>query len=109
MTLSKFVVTNHARTAQREVVEHLKGLGFTCRVEHKVSLRGKDATKSGRIDILATKNSKTLGIEVDRRNPRKKSIDKLNSNTFDYKIILCRGGNRSYKIDNIYILPLKIK
>lgn len=105
--LKNLKVTDDSKMAQREVVSYLDSIGFSCKTEVKVPLKEKG--KSGRIDIIVKKEKLTMAIELDRLNPRKKSIRKLKENEFDVKIILCRGGNKSYKIDNIYILPLKIK
>jgi Holliday junction resolvase-like predicted endonuclease len=98
------VVTDHAKTAQREIVKYLKGKGYKCNTEVEVNYRNDGHI--GRIDIIAEKDSSKLAIEVDRKSPRKKSIAKLLSICDYQRLILLRIGNESYCIDNIHILSL---
>lgn len=45
----------------------------------------------GIIDIIATHQGQRVGIEVDRKTPRQKSIRKLNGMDADCKVVVLRG------------------
>lgn len=100
-------VTDHAKTAQNETVKYLESKGYFYKTEVVVDERGDGRT--GRVNIVAKKNGRTIGIEVDRCSPRKKSINKLKQNDFDTKVVLCRGGKDRYMLDDIFVIPIQIK
>lgn len=100
----KTKTTNHAKTAQNEIVKHLESQGFKCISEYKVNSRGDD--RSGRIDIVAIKGELKLAIEVDNVTPRNKSIFKLKQISDYEKIILLRNGKSDYEIEEIKIISL---
>ena len=66
--------------------------GFSCQHKAPVNTRGKDKRYTGRINILAAKDGKTIGIEVDRKSPRDKSVYKLLHFDCDYRVIVLRDG-----------------
>ncbi len=102
---NNLVVTDHAKTAQNEIVKHLKSLGYKCVSEYEVDNRGDG--RVGRIDIVATKDDIKLAIEVDNKSPRQKSINKLNSMTNYHKIVILRNGNGNYRLGDIYVVSIR--
>ena len=107
-------VDDSASIAHKQVVEYLNNLGYKCEIEFKVQNRGDG--RSGRIDIVAYKDSIKLAIEVDRMSPRNKSIFKLLNgvdDTYDRYILLRNFNNqedKSYIIDNkLKVIRLGIK
>lgn len=87
--ISGLRVPDDARGAQEQVKAWLEEKGFSCQLEVKVPARGDGRT--GRLDILATRGSTKLAVEVDRGSPREKSIFKLLDNDFA-KLSLVRNG-----------------
>jgi len=82
----------NARSTQVRVMNALSRDGWKVRWEKPVKSRGDG--HSGRIDIIAVKDGKTVAIEVDRNCPRQKSIAKLNCGDWIKVIALrsCRGS-----------------
>lgn len=100
-------VDDHAQTAQSQTVEYLYSRGFNCKIEVPIYNRGDDT--NGRIDIVAQKGGYTIGIEFDRKSPRKKSIAKLQNFECDYRLVLLRGGSMNYTSDRIEVLSIKLR
>ncbi|QHA85723.1 conserved phage C-terminal domain-containing protein [Serratia rhizosphaerae] len=74
---NQFPVTD-AATLHDQVVEFLSHHGLTCRREYPVDDRGDG--RGGKVDILVTDDAgHRCGVELDWKNPRRKSITKLNS------------------------------
>lgn len=102
-----FKVTDHAKTAQLEITDHLKRNGFDCILEFCISEYADG--KTGRIDIIAIKGTERIAIEVDNRSPRKRSMQKL-KNMSDYQaLILLRSGNYDCEIEGIKVFSLSLK
>jgi hypothetical protein len=100
-------ITDHAKTAQNEIIEHLKSKGYSCNSEHIVTYRGDH--RQGRIDIVATKNNQVVAIEVDKCSPRKKSMVKLNNFKADGKYVLLRKNITPYSIGDVSVIGLPVK
>ena len=100
-------ITDHAKTAQYEIAEHLRNKGYTVTLEYPVSSAGNG--HSGRIDIIATSKQEKLAIEVDRSSPRDKSMFKLNLMDGYIKIVLLRNGTYNFIRDSVAIYSLKAK
>ncbi len=81
--------TISAREFQYLIGFLLEKQGYSIRYEYPVLNRGDK--KKGRIDIVAYKDNKSIGIEADFKSPRKKSIFKLENNYFDEKYIILRS------------------
>jgi hypothetical protein len=99
-------VTDHAKTAQNEVVKYLQDNGYTCKCEHNIGDRGDG--RDGRLDIFANNDQETIAIEIDKASPRSKSITKLRRCNADKKFILLRKNINPYKIDDIEVIGLGI-
>jgi len=100
-------ITDHAKTAQYEIAEHLRSKGYTVVLEHPVPDAGNGT--SGRIDIIATRKNERLAIEVDRSSPRDKSMFKLKSMSGYTPIVLLRNGNYNFIRDSVIIYSLTLK
>ena len=87
--LGETEVSDQAKDAQMTIAHALKGAQFSVQTEIGVSDRGDGC--SGRVDIMAAKDGVDIAIELDRMNPRKKSIDKLLS-TGGVRVVGLRGG-----------------
>lgn len=68
--------TDDAATYHARAGEALQSLGFTVKSEFAVPHGSPN--RSGRIDLLATRGQETVAIELDYRDPRDKSVVKLN-------------------------------
>ena len=76
----------------RTVETALKSAGFTVRREARVGIR-ESGRGAGRIDLLASIHDGFVAIELDRRSPRSKSLDKLRSfNAFRIVIYAWRSS-----------------
>lgn len=101
-------ITDHAKTAQHEIAEHLRKQGFSVELEVPLEFDGRN----GRIDIVAKSEDRCLVIEVDRSSPRKKSFTKV----LKYKAIrpeaepyiLLRGEREPYTDNGVTIIGVKI-
>lgn len=102
-------VNDHAKTAQSQAVEYLCSKGYDCKTEVWVSSRGDGTDKKGRIDIVASKDDVTIGIEFDKAMPRKRSLFKLSNFDCDYRLVLLRGGKKHYIADGVEVLSVKLK
>jgi hypothetical protein len=86
--LSSIQVPDHAAGARDACVRALILMGWKCRTEVRVETRGDH--RAGFVDIEAQKYGETVGIEVDNRNPRVKSVVKLQCRPW-LKVIATRG------------------
>lgn len=57
--------------------------------EVKVNDRGDG--RKGKVDLVYSSNGSTIGIELDRLSPRKKSIIKLNNLNVDHRCVITRN------------------
>lgn len=93
-----------------ELTNHLNQYGYSCEynvvVDSTVTRTGK-----GYIDMVATKGYFTYGIEIDKRSPRGRSLDKLEHSDFTEKISLIRNEDvkLSYNIGSVKVIPIKEK
>ena len=101
------IITDHAKTAQYEIADHLRKNGYDVELEYPISNRGDG--RGGRIDIVATNQSDKLAIEVDRSSPRLKSMEKLKSMDGYVKIVLLRNGNYKFMREGVLIYSLNIE
>lgn len=96
-SLKELVIHNDVKTATKQVVEHLEGLGFECKTNQESSYNDKYGNKrKGKVPIVAKKGKKTVAIDIDNKSPRARTLIKLNNIESDYKLVLLRGGNKDY-------------
>lgn len=85
-----------AKQFEAIVFEHLKKHG---NVERDVWVNDKRDKRTGRVDfVLKNHNGMIVGIEVDRKNPRKKSSTKLKNLTVDKRLLVTRSPFRIKEI-----------
>lgn len=85
------------------VEAEITNAGFNCQREYSVADRGDG--RRGRIDLLVTgRNGEQCGIEIDRINPREKSVIKLKQVSDGF--ILVRDGvlSERYEFDGIQVI-----
>lgn len=100
-------VSDHAKTAQYEVVNHLMANGFRCLLEYVI---GEYVVgKTGRIDVIAINGDEKIAIEIDNVSPRKRSIIKLKMMGDYSRLILLRKGNYNCEIEGVKIISLGLK
>lgn len=84
----------------------LTSLGFSVTREYPVEERGDG--RSGRIDLLAEGHGLRIAMELDRKTPRKHSIEKLRRIPDAIRLILLRepGTRRLYPygIDEVIVV-----
>ena len=99
-------ITDHAKTAQLEIADHLEMLGYSITLEYPIKYNSRDV----RIDIVAN-GEKHLAIEVDRSTPRKKSFEKLlkyqSMHSDAELIILLRGERKPYIENGVAVIGVK--
>ena len=79
-----------ARCVHRKMLMELVEAGFGCLHEVDAFYPGKTGIRKGRIDILAFRDGKRIGIEIDNQAPREKSVLKLLEMDLDYRFIVLR-------------------
>ena len=105
--IAGLAVSDNARIAQEAVQEWFSQHGYACRLEVPVPDRGDGYT--GRIDLLATKGSVQVAVEIDRVSAREKSLYKLRQFAC-CRAVLVRNGtseNISFVEDGTAIIPLR--
>lgn len=90
--ISQISSTDDAGALRNAIVLCLDQKGFSCRHMVPTPQRSPSPDYTGRLNILATKKGISIGIEVDRKSPREKSIFKLRNYPCDYRIIVLRTG-----------------
>ncbi len=105
--LSDLKVDDDATLAHKQAMDLLEQNGYVCQKEYYVPNRGDG--QRGRIDIVAARGDETVAIEFDHLTPREKSIFKLRQMQNAIKIILLRGGNGSFDIPGITVIPVALK
>jgi hypothetical protein len=88
-------------------MQQLKSAGFFVYTEWWL---GVDyMSEEGRIDIVAYRDGQFTGIEIDRRRPRKKSLEKLRGFRGG-RIVVLRGANcvTPSGIDAVVSIPVRI-
>lgn len=70
------------------LAQSLSELGYEVIREVKVGERGDGRT--GRVDIVASRDGLRVAIECDRKTPRMKSIVKLGRVAADVRLVVCR-------------------
>lgn len=83
----KSIESSGAKSFHVEAMDRLEEAGFEAQWEYPVSDRGDG--RKGRVDIVVKGKKGMIGIELDRRSPRKKSLFKLKNN-FTRWAIVCR-------------------
>jgi hypothetical protein len=90
--------SDNAYTTQLRVWNALRCAGFDAIMEARV--------QGGYIDIAARSGAFTIGCEIDRGSPRKKSIRKLLGGHFDARVVLLRSGINENRPDGIVVRVL---
>lgn len=89
--LADVKVHDDNRSAIAEVALALEQNGFLCQCGVMVPARSSDEAYRGRINILATKQGKSIALSLDRQSVREKSIYMLREFPCDCRIILLRS------------------
>ena len=77
--ICSLVITDNAAMAQDEIFLWLLSHGWHGQKEYPMPYYDGKKIRDGRIDIVVFKGEVSLAIEVDARNPRKKSIMSSNN------------------------------
>lgn len=105
--LGSITVDDNAKLARIECIRALQQADWNCRTEYPVENRGDG--RRGRVDIEAIKRGWAVGIEIDRKTPRFKSLVKLNSRGDWLKVIATRGQpTRSFQGIDL-LVPLAVR
>lgn len=91
-SIKKVSGPDDAAAVRDAIIFRLDQEGFSCQHMAPVSQREETKGNTGRVDILAAKDGVVIGIEVDRKNPREKSIFKLRNFPCDFRVIVLRTG-----------------
>ncbi|CAG8998073.1 MAG: hypothetical protein CENE_00004 [Candidatus Celerinatantimonas neptuna] len=67
--------SDDAKPLQNAIADSLRSSGWVVELEHQVADRGDG--RCGCVDLLASKDSQKIAMEIDRKSPRKKSLVKL--------------------------------
>ena len=105
--LQRWTWPDHAPTMHAEIAKSLMAAGFSVEFEYSIPDIGNG--RRGRIDLVASSDQGRVGIELDTRRPRAKSILKLRS--FDgYRIIGLRGVQWMDKVVGIdAVIGLRVR
>jgi len=87
--LREVKVYDIAEDARIQCLLALAQEGWTCKKEVFVPSSGDG--RRGRVDIEARKGGQIVGIEIDRKTPRIKSVVKLNSRKDWLRVLATRG------------------
>lgn len=91
----------------RAVAGRLEAAGFAvCR---EVVTPKPGQRRAGRVDLRASCGAYSIGIECDRRTPRKKSIEKLLAMQCDDRLILLRGKSPQRMQDGVHVLGMDVE
>ena len=101
----KEIIINFSTT----ILEHLYSTSFHSEinklcttVEREVFVADRGDGTKGKVDYLVTYKCKKIGIELDKVNPKKKSIFKLQfmlrNNIADEAYIICRRTKKVYLV-----------
>jgi predicted Rossmann fold nucleotide-binding protein DprA/Smf involved in DNA uptake len=99
--LMQLAVPDNAQVAQEMVRDFFLRRGYQCELEFHVSYYSNDGTRHqrhGRIDLLVREpqgRHADIAIEIDRRRPRARSIQKLLLLNGVIRMVLLRGGKPS--------------
>jgi hypothetical protein len=104
---SELTVDDDANRAQNQTCDYLKNRNYKCEKEVFVPDRGDGY--SGYIDIVAIKGNERIAVEFDRKSPRVKSLIKLQSFNATNRVVLLRGGNKSYTENGIDVLSVRLR
>lgn len=95
-----------ARCLHMRLMLDMAQAGYSCKREVRADYQGRKRPRRGRIDILAHRDGKRIGIEVDNEAPRPRSVLKLRGLDLDYRFIVLRGnrglGMQIAGIDGIF-------
>lgn len=101
-------IDDDAIKTQQKLSQMLKKLGYEVKCNFPANDRGDG--KKGKISIMVYGLDKPIGICIDNKHCRKKSITKLNSIPSIYRIIIFRNGIIKYLKEGITaIISLDIK
>lgn len=89
-TIQRVKVRDSAKDYQNAILSSLRNAGFECKKEFKVDSRGTKDGRGGRVDLAIEIGEFRIGIEIDRRSPRVKSLYKLRHGPFDKTILVLR-------------------
>lgn len=84
------------KALQAKIRNILKRLGCIVELEKKIKAR-----RNGRIDLFATKDNFSIGIEIDHSSMRLRSIDKLNTLRPDLAIFVLKSQRINKR--NLYL------
>jgi group I intron endonuclease len=107
--ISEINIENDAIKTQQKLSSFLKKMGLDVKCSFPANERG-DGSKKGKINIIAYGLDKPLGICIDNKSYRKRSIDKLNSIPNIYRLLVVRNGTVKPLKDGIHVgMSLDIK
>ena len=102
-------VPDDAHEAHADLADVLRCAGWAVRREVAVCARGDGS--AGRVDIEATRGEQVIGIEIDRRRPRRKSVLKLRSRSWA-RVIALRDPDPEFDLpvpDDLAIVRLRTR
>lgn len=109
IALSSVEVHDDDRSALSEVAYALEQSGYLCQCSVPVPSRGPDGQYRGRINLVATKDGKTIAVALDRRSIRDKSVFMLREFPCDCRIVLLRNSEVPLPPAGIdAVLPLQV-
>lgn len=107
--LSSVEVHDDNRSAVAEVAYALEQSGYLCQCNVLVPSRGTGDQYRGRINIVATRDGKTVALSLDRKTIREKSVFMLREFPCDCRIVLLRSEEIPLPPAGIdAILPLQV-
>lgn len=107
--LAGIVVHDDSRSVVSEVAYALEQSGYICQRGVPVPARGPDNKYRGRINIVATRDGKTIALSLDRQSIREKSIFMLRDFPCDCRIVLLRGKDAPQPPAGIdAVIPLQV-
>lgn len=81
---------NCAHCIHNQLMTRLADAGFGSEREVEAFYMGRKGIRRGRIDILAYRQGKRIGIEVDNCTPRPRSVLKLLGMQLDLRVMILR-------------------
>ena len=98
-----------ANLQHRTISAALTKAGWDVHTEITVAYHDGVYPRNGRIDIEATKDGITAAIEIDRRQPRTRSVLKLRAMVVDVRLVLLREigikcDNAQVGIDGVIVI-----
>lgn len=78
------------------------------RVEREVVVGDRGDGRRGKVDLVASQAGYRVGIELDNRSPRAKSVHKLRALSCDERLVVLRVRSAPYRVEGVLVLGTEV-